>query len=100
MVIRKLNSCKNMEEKIEKLPENGKQVEAIKRVEEEWKKKGDQEELLLRWGELLYAEGKMTEGLNKFNAVLRLNPENQKARNYVTMINNILGYFCKDLLNP
>lgn len=51
-------------------------------------------DLLLLLGELIYAEGRMPEALNKFNAVLRIRPDNQKARNYVVMINNILGYYC------
>ena len=59
----------------------------------------DEEEWLLL-GELLYADGKMTEALNKFNTVLRLNPDHRKAANYVVMINNILGYYCKDMFNP
>ena len=58
------------------------------------------EELLLYLGELIYAEGRMTDALNKFNAVLRLNPDNKKAENYKRMIDGILGYYCKDLLNP
>ena len=56
-----------------------------------WKHPADEEEWLLL-GELLYADGKMTEALNKFNTVLRLNPDHRKAANYVIMINNILGY--------
>lgn len=71
------------------------------RLLEEWvgKHPADEEEWLLL-GELLYADGKMTEALNKFNTVLRLNPDHRKAANYVVMINNILGYYCKDMFNP
>ena len=61
---------------------------------------GENADLLLLLGELIYAEGRMPEALNKFNAVLRIRPDDQKARNYVVMINNILGYYCKDLFNP
>ena len=48
-------------------------TEAV-RLLEEWvgKHPADEEEWLLL-GELLYADGKMTEALNKFNTVLRLN---------------------------
>lgn len=74
--------------------------ETIKTLENQLLQEGEQEELLLQLGELLYAEGRMTDALNRFNAVLRLNPNNRKAGNYTTMINNILGYYCKDLLNP
>lgn len=87
-------------EQVRKLIEEGKRGEAILKLEELLKQSGDQEGQLLLLGELIYAEGKMAEALNKFNAVLRLNPENTKARNYVTMINNILGYYCKDMFNP
>ncbi len=66
-------------------------TEAV-RLLEEWvgKHPADEEEWLLL-GELLYADGKMTEALNKFNTVLRLNPDHRKAANYVVMINNIFG---------
>lgn len=89
-----------MEEKIKLLLDAGNRVEAIKMAEEYLQRQGEDEGLLLLLGELIYAEGRMPEALNRFNAVLRLNPGNRKARNYVTMINNILGYYCKDLLNP
>lgn len=89
-----------MQEKIQQLIKVGKRADAIRLLTEITEQHPAEEENLLCLGELIYAEGNMTEALNKFNAVLRLNPENKKARNYVTMINNILGYFCKDLLNP
>lgn len=89
-----------MEEKIKQLAEKGQRSEAICLLEEYLQREGVCEDDLLQLGEWLYAEGRSTEALNKFNAVLRLNPKNRKAANYVTMINNILGYYCKDLLNP
>lgn len=89
-----------MEEKIKLLLDAGNRVEAIKMAEEYLQRQGEDEGLLLLLGELIYAEGRMPEALNRFNAVLRLNPGNRKARNYVTMINNILGYYCKDMFNP
>lgn len=89
----------NMKDKIEELLKNGQRVEAIACLEEYLNTETD-EALLLQLGELLFAEGKKTEAMNKFNAVLRLNPENVKAQNYITMIRSILDYFCKDLLNP
>ncbi len=88
-----------MDEKIEKLLKNNQRSEAISLLE-----KSDDIAtnaiLLLRLGELLYAEGRMIEALNRFNAVVRIDPDNSKARNYVTMIKGILDYYCKDLLNP
>ena len=89
-----------MIEEAKKMVEAGKRQEAILFLEGGIKENENNEEYLLYLGELIYAEGRMTEALNKFNAVLRLNPENHKATNYKTMINGILGYYCKDLLNP
>lgn len=89
-----------IKDKIDELLKEGNKAGAIQMLEEYGQAHVADEELLLLWGELLYSQGKMTDALNKFNAVVRQNPENGKARNYVTMINNILGYYCKDLLNP
>ena len=81
-----------MRKEIQEWIEKGNRTEAV-RLLEEWvgKHPADEEE---------YADGKMTEALNKFNTVLRLNPDHRKAANYVVMINNILGYYCKDMFNP
>ncbi len=87
-------------EKIQKLIDDGHRQEAILVLTEFVQLHPEEEEDLLWLGELVYSEGNMTEALNKFNAVLRLNPNNRKARNYVAMIHGILGYYCKDLLNP
>ncbi|MEI3154423.1 MAG: tetratricopeptide repeat protein [Odoribacter sp.] len=89
-----------MEKEIKILLEAGQRQEAIKKIEAYLQQEGENADLLLLLGELIYAEGRMPEALNKFNAVLRIRPDNQKARNYVVMINNILGYYCKDLFNP
>ena len=89
-----------MEKEIKILLEAGQREEAIKKIEAYLQQEGENADLLLLLGELIYAEGRMPEALNKFNAVLRIRPDNQKARNYVVMINNILGYYCKDLFNP
>lgn len=88
-----------MEKKIDALLEAGKRGEAIRELEEYLQEHTD-ERLLLQLAELLYAEGRMTDALNKFNAVVRLNAENLKARNYVKMIHDILNYYNKDILNP
>lgn len=87
-------------DEIKQMAEEGKRTEAIRLLEQRVNERKEDEEALLLLGELIYAEGRMPEALNKFNAVLRLEPDNQKARNYVTMINNILGYYCKDMFNP
>lgn len=88
-----------MEQKIKALVEAGRREEAIGILDEYLKVHTD-EAMLLMLGELLYAAGRMTDALNKFNAVVRLNPLNSKAGNYVAMISNILNYYNKDLLNP
>lgn len=88
-----------MEEEIDKLLKCGRRLEAISMLDEYLKSHVD-ETLLFQLGELLYAEGRTTDALNKFNAVVRLNPENQKAVNYVSMIRNILDYYNKESLNP
>ncbi len=79
-----------MEEKIK---------EAIAALEREVSQQGSEEKLLLL-GELYYKEGRSVEALNKFNAVLKINPDNVKAAAYVTMINDVLNFYYKDLLNP
>lgn len=84
---------------INELSEAGKRQEAIRQLEEFLKERPD-EKLLIQLAELLYAEGRMTDALNRFNAVLRLNAGNMKAKNYVKIINDILDYYNKDLLNP
>lgn len=86
-------------EQIEKLVAGGERDRAIDLLEGHLKTMED-ERLLLLLGELYYSVGKMTEALNKFNAVVRINPENTKAANYVTMIRGVIDYFNKDLLNP
>lgn len=87
-------------EQAKKTAAAGNRKEAIALLEKYVREHGEDEEILLCLGELVYAEGQMPAALNKFNAVLRMNPENRKAANYVNMINGILDYYCKDLLNP
>lgn len=60
----------------------------------------DRERVLLELGAAYYALGDTTQALNQFNEVKRMNPDNTKAQAYLEMINGILDYYCKDLLNP
>lgn len=60
----------------------------------------EDESFLLELGELYNTAGDSIKALNLFNRVLRINPDNRKAANYVTMIKNVLNYYNKDLLNP
>ena len=85
-----------MEENIDSLIVRGKTKEVLERE----LSRQESEEKLLLLGELYYKEGRSVEALNKFNAVLKLNPGNAKAAAYVTMINDILDFYHKDLLNP
>ena len=78
----------------------GRRPEAIALLEAALREEPAHEKAWLYLGELVYAEGRMADALNKFNTVLRLNPDNRQAANYVRMINGILGYYCKDMFNP
>ena len=56
--------------------------------------------VLLELGVVYNAMGETTQAINHLNEVMRINPENTKAKAYLDMINGILDYYCKDLLNP
>lgn len=88
-----------MEERIKELIAAGKRGEAIELLEE-YLKTEKEEGLFLQLGELYYADGKLPDALNKFNAVIRINPENKKAVHYVAMIRSVIDYYNKELLNP
>ena len=57
---------------------------------------GERELVLLELGVVYNAMGETTQAINHLNEVMRINPENA----YLEMINGILNYYCKDLLNP
>ena len=59
---------------------------------------GERELVLLELGVVYNAMGETTQAINHLNEVMRINPE--KAKAYLDMINGILNYYCKDLLNP
>ena len=61
---------------------------------------GERELVLLELGVVYNARGETTQAINHLNEVMRINPENIKAKAYLDMINGILDYYCKDLLNP
>ena len=58
---------------------------------------GERELVLLELGVVYNAMGETTQAINHLNEVMRINPE---AKAYLDMINGILDYYCKDLLNP
>ena len=61
---------------------------------------GERELVLLDLGVVYNAMGETTQAINHLNEVMRINSENAKAKAYLEMINGILNYYCKDLLNP
>ena len=61
---------------------------------------GERELVLLELGVVYNAMGETTQAINHLNEVMRINPENAKAKAYLEMIIGILNYYCKDLLNP
>mgnify|MGYP001095579431 CR=1 FL=1 len=61
---------------------------------------GELELVLLELGVVYNTMGDTTHAINHLNEVIRINPENTKAKAYLDMINGILDYYCKDLLNP
>ena len=61
---------------------------------------GERELVLLELGVVYNTMGETTQAINHLNEVMLINPENIKAKAYLDMINGILDYYCKDLLNP
>ena len=61
---------------------------------------GERELVLLELGVVYNAMVETMHAINHLNEVMRINPENIKAKAYLDMINGILDYYCKDLLNP
>jgi tetratricopeptide (TPR) repeat protein len=51
-------------------------------------------------GEIYYKMQKWGEALNQFSLYLDYFPEDKKAISYCLMIQNILGFYHKDLYNP
>lgn len=88
-------------EDIKKIAKEGRRDEAIGMLQQMLEhNEGEREDVLLELGAVYYAKGDTTRALNHFNEVMRINPGNTKAKNYLDMINGILDYYCKDLLNP
>ena len=88
-------------EEIRRMAKAGRRQEAVAELTRMLEEEGcDREAVLLELGVVYNAMADMTNALNCLNEVLRINPENTKARTHVEMINGILNYYCKDLLNP
>lgn len=86
-------------ERVDRFIQAGQKKEAIEWLEQQLKA-GSDEQISFVLGELYYAEGRTIDALNAFNTVLRINPKNTKTETYVAMINSVLNYYNKDLLNP
>lgn len=83
------------------MAKNGQREEAVKMLSRMMEcGEGKREDVLLELGAIYYAMGDTTRALNHLNEVMRINPGNLKAKNYLEIINGILDYYCKDLLNP
>ena len=88
-------------EDIREMAKAGRRREAVEELTKMLEEEGcDRETVLLELGVVYNAMADMTNALNCLNEVLRVNPENTRAKTYVDMINSILNYYCKDLLNP
>ena len=57
-------------------------------------------EVIFLKGEIYFKLQRWGEALNQFLLFLELYPSDQKAKSYCTMIQNILGFYHKDLYNP
>ncbi|MCX6239374.1 MAG: hypothetical protein NTY07_17790 [Bacteroidia bacterium] len=57
-------------------------------------------EVLFLKGEICFKLQKWGEALNHFSLYLEQYPSDQKAESYCAMIQNILGFYHKDLYNP
>ena len=57
-------------------------------------------EVLFLKGEICFKLEKWGEALNHFSFYHEQFPDNKKAVSYISMIQNILGFFHRDLLNP
>ncbi len=88
-------------ESAKRLAKNGQREEAIVMLHQRLEVgEKDREAILLELGAIYYAKGNTVQALNHLNEVMRINPINRKAKAYLEMINGILNYYCKDLLNP
>lgn len=90
-------------EKARLLAKEGDKESAIRLLRDELEKAPgveQEESLLYELGVIYHGMADYRQALNCFNAVLRLNDDHKQARTQVEMINSILNYFNKDLLNP
>lgn len=90
-------------EDVRRLVKENRKEEAVLMLRQSLEQEDRQEEresLLFELGVVYNGMADFRQALNCFNAVLRDNPGHTRAQTYVTMINGILNYYNKDLLNP
>lgn len=88
-------------EEVKQLAKDGQRDEAVAILLQMLESGAEEREaVLLELGAVYYAKGDTVQALNYLNEVMRINPGNTKAKAYLEMINGILDYYCKDLLNP
>lgn len=88
-------------EEVKQLAKDGQRDEAVAILLQMLESGAEEREaVLLELGAVYYAKGDTVQALNYLNEVMRINPGNTKAKAYLEMINAILDYYCKDLLNP
>lgn len=88
-------------EEYKKIAKEGRRDEAIEMLRQMLERnEGEREEVLLELGCRVLCERDTNSALNHLNEVMRINPGIQRQKTYLDMINGILNYYCKDLLNP
>ncbi len=60
----------------------------------------DRRDVLFLRGEIFFKLQRWGEALNQFSLYLEQSPSDKKAESYCLMIQNILGFYHKDLFNP
>ena len=74
-------------EEAKQLAKNGQRDEAIAMLLQMLENgAGERETVLLELGVVYYAKGDTTQALNHFNEVVRINPENTKAKTYLDIL--------------
>jgi tetratricopeptide (TPR) repeat protein len=94
---------KYMEEnrsKAEKMFNEGKLFEALEVLSQTLKTNTSDIECLLFRAKVYYRLQKWGEALNDLNVVLEVDPENRAAKNYKSMVMDIISFWNKDSFNP
>jgi len=86
--------------KAQKLLNEGNSGEALEVLDSAMKIGSRTIERLLLRAKILYRLQKWGEALNDLNTILELEPENEMAKNYKTMILDIITFWNKDNFNP